>query len=89
MAYKSCAFLPATCYSATYFARFWLRYDVPNPSSPPELLVVGGPYCPLMSNGWETPTSCTWSPLCRDGVAVMQVHKVKENAAPLFFFLLL
>ena len=40
MSYKSCAYLPGSCDAATYFARFWLRYDAPDPSSPPELLVV-------------------------------------------------
>ena len=32
------------CGSIQYFARFWLRYDVPDPSSPPELLVVHQSY---------------------------------------------
>ena len=40
MSYKSCLYLPGSCDAATYFARFWLRYDVADPSSPPELLVV-------------------------------------------------
>jgi hypothetical protein len=44
MAYKSCAYLPESCDSATYFARFWLRYDDPDPSSPQELLVVHQSY---------------------------------------------
>jgi hypothetical protein len=44
MSYKSCAYLPGSCDAATYFARFWLRYDVANPSSPEELLVVHQSY---------------------------------------------
>ena len=47
MAYKSCAYLPKSCDSATYFARFWLRYDDPDPSSPQELLVVHQSYVGL------------------------------------------
>lgn len=44
MSYRSCAYMPANCDAVTYFMRFWLRYDVPDPSSPPELLVVHQSY---------------------------------------------
>ena len=49
MSYTSCAYTPKNprrdaCDAPTYFARFWLRYDAPDPSSPPELLVVHQSY---------------------------------------------
>ena len=55
MAYKSCAYLPQSCDAATYFARFWLRYDTPDPSSPPELLVVHQSYSQTTSMTYLAP----------------------------------
>jgi hypothetical protein len=55
MAYKSCVYLPHSCDAATYFARFWLRYDTPEPSSPPELLVVHQSYSQATSMTYLAP----------------------------------
>eukprot|EP01052_Picozoa_sp_SAG31_P035097 SAG31_NODE_4193_length_3486_cov_2.794804_2_plen_384_part_00 len=75
MAYNSSAYLPNSDDAATYFARFWLRYDTPNPSAPPELLVVHQSYSQATSMVYLAPLKLA----VVDGEGTLRLHYWPKN----------